>query len=130
MKARNDPRFGEWTPVKLTRRQRLQVYRYLASGKPTGDFAGVIPFPQLERIFKEFYPCEPQPKEAPKLKGIRGDHFYCEAGCGAIIKTKVPGTVFRAMPRDRGQIYVCDKCMALAKCSVAAAEDGRSPAIT
>lgn len=115
MKQRVHPELGSYTPVKLTRRQRLGIYRALICGVQATEFAELIPVAQLESILKEFMPGAPhiEPKDQPP-RGIRGDKWYCEAGCGTVMHRKEPGQVFCTPGPRNGRRFVCKACLSSA----------------
>ncbi len=110
-KYREHPDFGTWKPVKLTHARRLDIYRALKSGVPKGEFAGVVPLPQLEAVWKEFAPGTPSPRPDNLPRGIRGNNWYCEMGCGAVLHSKQDGEVFLAVDRRRRKRYACAECL-------------------
>ena len=104
-------KMSDVVPVKLTHRKRHAVYKLLRAGVASGHFAGRIPFGQLEKIWTEFHPGRPKDKPDGRLRGIRGNNWFCEAGCGAVLSTKADGLVFKAPDRSKGQRYVCAACL-------------------
>jgi hypothetical protein len=110
-KERIDHRFGKWKPLKLTHAQRLDIYRKLEAGAPTSDWAGLVPFPQLEAIYSEFKAAPPRPKPDNRPRGMRGNKWYCEYGCGTVMVEKKDGQVFKSPDRSKGQRYACKACL-------------------
>lgn len=97
--------------VKLTRRERHEVFRRMWDGEPMPEHGplSLLPNAQVERIWREFAPGTPRVKVMEKPTGIRGNTWFCENGCGVVLLTKSDGEVFSRKNGERRLLF-CDAC--------------------